>query len=58
MPVPASFNDFSEDASTRDFVGWVWYERNVFVPLQWDDEKNLRVVLRFESCHYLCVVVS
>ncbi|XP_047141772.1 beta-glucuronidase [Hydra vulgaris] len=56
MPVPASFNDLSEEATTRDFVGWVWYERNVFVPSRWDDEKNLRVVLRFESCHYLCVV--
>ena len=57
MPVPASYNDITQDAKLRDFVGWVWYDREFFVPKQWDDEEKLRVVLRFESCHYYCVVV-
>ena len=58
MPVPASYNDITQDAQLRDFVGWVWYDREVFVPSQWNDADKLRVVLRFESCHYSCIVVS
>ena len=58
MPVPSSYNDITQDAKLRDFVGWVWYDREFFVPKRWDDQDNLRVVLRFESCHYNCIVVS
>lgn len=57
MPVPSSYNDITTDASIRDFIGWTWYDRDVFVPERWDDEENLRVVLRFEGCSYYCIVV-
>jgi len=56
MPVPSSYNDIAVEAELRDFIGWVWYDREVFVPERWDDEDNLRVVLRVESCSYYCIV--
>ena len=55
MPVPSSFNDISQDAKLRDFVGWVWYERNFWVPNLWLDSKQ-RMFLLFESAHYNTVV--
>lgn len=57
MAVPSSFNDVTQDDSLRTFVGWVWYERSVYVPKSWQTE-GLRVVLRFESAHYNAIVVS
>ena len=51
MPVPSSFNDITQDAKLRDFVGWVWYERNFWVPNFWLESKQ-RVFLLFESVHY------
>ncbi|XP_065054436.1 beta-glucuronidase-like [Rhopilema esculentum] len=56
MPVPSSYNDITQDWKLRDFVGWVWYEREVFIPSSWKDSEKLRVVLRFDSCHYNCIV--
>ena len=58
MPVPSSYNDVTQDRMLRDFVGWVWYDKDVFVPSSWKDSEKLRVVLRFESCHYNCIVVG
>lgn len=58
MPVPSSYNDITQDVKIRDFVGWVWYDREFFVPNSWDNEEYLRVVMRFESCHYNCIVVG
>ena len=55
MPVPSSYNDINADKSLRDFVGWVWYDREVFVDSGW---ANRRVVLRFDSAHYYARVVS
>ncbi len=46
MPVPASYNDITTDSTIRDLVGDVWYERTVFVPSTWKDQ---RIVLRFGS---------
>jgi beta-glucuronidase len=46
MPVPASYNDITEDAAIRDHVGWAWYERGFFVPSSWNGQA---VVLRFGS---------
>lgn len=46
MPVPASYNDLTEDLRLRDHVGGVWYERTFFVPEDWKDR---RIVLRFGS---------
>lgn len=58
MPVPASYNDITQDPTLRDFIGWVWYEREVVVPSRWIADKGTRVVIRVGSAHYYSVVVS
>lgn len=58
MPVPASYNDITQDSSLRDFIGWVWYEREVLVPARWVADGGTRLVLRVGSAHYHAVVVS
>lgn len=55
MPVPSSYNDITQDRALRDFVGWVWYDREVYAPKIWKSEE-IRVVLRFESAHYNTLV--
>jgi len=37
-PVPASYNDIFTDVKIREHVGWVWYERTVFIPRGWSSE--------------------
>lgn len=54
MPVPASYNDITQSKQLRDFVGWVWYETEFYVPTEWQSK---RVVLRFDSAHYNTLVV-
>nr|XP_006641056.1 PREDICTED: beta-glucuronidase [Lepisosteus oculatus] len=56
MPVPASFNDMSQDPRLRDFIGWVWYEREAWIPGRWLVDRGQRVVLRVGSAHYFSVV--
>uniref|UniRef100_A0A8P4G9M6 Beta-glucuronidase n=1 Tax=Dicentrarchus labrax TaxID=13489 RepID=A0A8P4G9M6_DICLA len=56
MPVPASYNDITQDPALRDFIGWVWYEREVVVPARWVADGGTRVVLRVGSAHYYSVV--
>ncbi|XP_047235654.1 beta-glucuronidase [Girardinichthys multiradiatus] len=56
MPVPASYNDITQDPTLRDFIGWVWYEREVTVPARWITDEGIRVVLRVGSAHYYSVV--
>ncbi|XP_069556769.1 beta-glucuronidase-like [Brachyistius frenatus] len=56
MPVPASYNDITQDITLRDFIGWVWYEREVVVPARWVADEGTRVVLRVGSAHYYSVV--
>lgn len=56
MPVPASFNDITQNKTIRDYLGWSWYQKDFFVPLRW--QYNFRIVLRFGSAHYFTVVVS
>ncbi|XP_024082283.1 beta-glucuronidase isoform X2 [Cimex lectularius] len=51
MPVPASYNDITEDKEIRDHVGVVWYDRTVYVPKSWQ-EKGQKVWIRFGSVHY------
>lgn len=58
MPVPASYNDITQDSRLRDFIGWVWYEREVVVPARWITDDGIRVVLRVGSAHYYSIVVS
>nr|XP_054751390.1 beta-glucuronidase-like [Lytechinus pictus] len=55
MPVPSSFNDITQDGSLRDFVGWVWYEKEFYPPKSWINSGQ-RIVLRFESAHYETIV--
>lgn len=57
MPVPASYNDITQDPAIRDFIGWVWYERELVVPTHWIRDDTIRVVLRVGSAHYNSVVV-
>jgi beta-glucuronidase len=56
MPVPSSYNDITEDASLRDHVGTVWYDRKFFAPKSWGEDQ--RVWVRFGSVHYESFVVS
>ncbi|XP_037543361.1 beta-glucuronidase-like [Nematolebias whitei] len=56
MPVPASYNDITQDATLRDFIGWVWYEREVMIPAHWIKNGGTRVVLRVGSAHYYSIV--
>lgn len=58
MPVPASYNDITQDTALRDFVGWVWYDREVQVPIRWITDETTRMVLRVGSAHYYSIVVS
>ena len=56
MPVPASYNDITTDRSLRDHVGWVWYEKDFYIPSDWT---NKRLVLRFGSVtHHATVYVN
>nr|XP_037868215.1 beta-glucuronidase isoform X1 [Bombyx mori] len=55
MPVPSSYNDVGEDASLRDHVGLVWYDRRFHVPPWWQTAKQ-RVWVRFSSVHYAAEV--
>ena len=36
MPVPASYNDLVQDIDLRDHVGYVWYQRDLHLPLWLD----------------------
>lgn len=56
MPVPASYNDITQDPALRDFIGWVWYEREVVLPARWIADEGTRVVIRVGSAHYNSVV--
>uniref|UniRef100_A0A8C6W6A9 Glucuronidase, beta n=1 Tax=Nannospalax galili TaxID=1026970 RepID=A0A8C6W6A9_NANGA len=58
MPVPSSFNDITQEPELRNFIGWVWYEREATLPQRWTQDTRMRVVLRINSAHYYAVVVS
>ncbi|MFW5860597.1 MAG: beta-glucuronidase [Planctomycetota bacterium] len=44
MPVPASYNDITQDVRVRDLIGAAYYEREVRIPATWSAR---RIVLRF-----------
>jgi beta-glucuronidase len=46
MPVPASYNDLVTDPAERDYVGDVWYQRDVWVPASWTGR---RIVIRCDA---------
>jgi len=53
MPVPSSYNDITTEVALRDFVGWVWYDRDFYPSQDW---KSKRIMLRFDSAHYNTIV--
>jgi len=53
MPVPASYNDLTQDISLRDHIGDVWYERSFYIPASWAGK---RVFLRFGSAEHTATV--
>lgn len=36
IPVPASFQDFYTEKDIREYVGDMWYEKDMFVPGEWE----------------------
>ncbi|XP_029468157.1 beta-glucuronidase [Rhinatrema bivittatum] len=57
MPVPSSYNDITQDYNLRNFIGWVWYEKEVWLPRHWvSEDTGIRVVLRIDSAHYFSMV--
>ncbi len=46
MPVPASYNDITQNVSIHDHLGEVWYETTFFIPISW---KEKRIFVRFGS---------
>lgn len=56
MFVLLSYNDIIEDRKLRDFIGWVWYEKEVYVLRLWEIN-IIRVVFRFDSVNYNIIVV-
>ncbi|WP_081957294.1 beta-glucuronidase [Paenibacillus sp. FSL R7-0273] len=56
MPVPASYNDITQDAALRDHMGDVWYEQFFIAPRSWSGD---RIVLWVGSaCHHAVVWVN
>lgn len=46
IPVPASFQDFYTSKDVREYTGDLWYERELFIPGEWEGK---RVFVRFGS---------
>lgn len=38
IPVPSSFNDLFTDKDSREYAGDFWYETDVFVPGEWQEQ--------------------
>lgn len=56
MPVPSSFNDLYTGKHIREYTGALWYERELYIPREWDG-KDLD--LRFGSVtHHATVFVN
>lgn len=53
MPVPASYNDITQEIEIRDHIGDVWYQKKFYIPSSW---KNKRICLRFGSVSHDAVV--
>ncbi|WP_028611603.1 beta-glucuronidase [Paenibacillus harenae] len=53
MAVPASYNDITTEASIRDHIGDVWYERSFYIPASWSDR---RIILRVGSATHHAVM--
>ena len=53
IPVPASFADLYTDKAMREYCGDFWYERDVFVPAEW---QGMAVAVRFGSATHTAAV--
>ncbi|MEI6859894.1 MAG: beta-glucuronidase [Shewanella sp.] len=53
MVVPSSYNDIFTDKAIRDHCGDVWYETDVFIPVEWQEKD---VFVRFGSATHSAVV--
>lgn len=53
IPVPASFQDVYTDKDTREYTGDFWYEREMFVPGEWEGKQ---VLIRFGCATHRAVV--
>ena len=47
MPVPASYNDVTQNVTIHRHIGWVWYARDFHIHVT-----APRWVLRFQAAHY------
>lgn len=56
MPVPASYNDITQDAALRDHIGDVWYEQTFIVPRSWSGDRMMLWV--GSACHHAVVWVN
>lgn len=56
MPVPSSYQDLSQDRDRMNHIGWVWYDRDFWMPNDWNVESK-RISLRFGSVNYYAIVV-
>ena len=46
IPVPASFQDFYTEKEIREYTGDMWYEKDMFVPGEWEGKD---VIIRFAA---------
>lgn len=53
IPVPASFADFYTEKSIREYCGDFWYERDIFVPAEW---QGRTVAVRFGCATHVATV--
>lgn len=56
IPVPASFQDFYTEKDIREYTGDFWYEKEIFVPGEWN---GYRIFVRFgAAAHRAAVYVN
>ena len=53
IPVPASFQDFYTDKDIREYTGDMWYEKDMFVPGEWEGKD---ILIRFGAATHRAVV--
>ena len=56
MPVPSSFNDITQDAKIRDYVGWYWYQRDFIIHDTFFNSEINDLYIHFGSVQYHCEV--
>lgn len=53
MPVPAAFNEITNDERVKNFMGWVWYQTTVELE---EPSEEWNWMLQFESANYMALV--